>query len=151
MSWDDTEWDLAKEHDLIPGGVRQQERQDRLIPLINVVFLLLAFFIISGTFRAADTLAIEPPQAETSGSLDFESQILFMTRDGALALGKKQLSAEQAVEELARWLAKDPDGEVQIKADAQVKARDILPLLRRLSDAKITSVRLIATRRSPPQ
>jgi len=147
MTWDSTEWDLGGEQDLLSGNSRQQGRQDRLIPLINVVFLLLAFFIIAGTFRAADTLDIEPPLAETGGTLDFESQVLYMSRDGALALGNKPVGAEQAVEGLVGMLARDPDSEVQIKADARVKARDILPLLRQLSDAKITSVRLIAIRR----
>ena len=148
MSWETTDWDLSGEQDLLPGGRREQDRQDKLIPLINVVFLLLTFFIIAGTVRATDTLLVEPPQAASDGTLDAKSKILFMSRDGTLALGNKLVGADQAVEVLSGWLANDPDGEVQIKADARVKARDILPLLRRLSSAKITSVRLIATRRS---
>ena len=147
MSWEQEGWDLGGEPGLLPGSGRGQDRQDRLIPLINVVFLLLAFFIIAGTFRAADTLVIEPPVAETGGTLDPESKTLFMGRDGKLALDNQIVSADQAVERLSAWLARDPDGEVHIKADAKVTARDILPLLRQLSDAKITSVRLIAIKR----
>ena len=151
MSWQPVDITDPESGALVPESSRSQDRQDRLIPLINVVFLLLAFFIIAGTMRAADALDVEPPEAATSGSIDRESPTLVMDTQGKLALGRDQVTADQAVGRIKALLADDPDAEIHLKADARVNARDILPLLRRFSDAGISSVRLIATRKDTPQ
>lgn len=131
----------------IPVSSRDPDRQDRLIPLINIVFLLLAFMLLAGTMRAADTLEVEPPEAGTSGTIDRESLMLYLDRSGTLALGKERMGHEQAIAKAKLQLASDPDGELHIKADKSVTAAQILPLLRKCADAEITSVRLIAVRR----
>ncbi len=135
--------------EILPLAARTEERQDRLIPLVNIVFLLLAFFMIAGTIRAADTLAIEPPRAAGTGRLEPQNLTLYVSRDGALALEKRRVSINRALSDIKRWLARDPDGELEIKADRAVKAGVILPLLQRFSRAGIESVRLVAVHRAP--
>ena len=147
MNWRPIDITDADAEGIFPQNGRPQDRQDRLIPLINVVFLLLAFFIIAGTMRAADALDVQPPEAATSGSIDRESPTLVMDATGRLAVGQNQVTPDQAVARMKQWLASDPDAEIHFKADARVTARDILPLLRQFADAGIGSIRLIATRR----
>lgn len=125
------------------GGGRDEDRQDRLIPMVNLVFILLTFFLVAGTFQVADTLPVEPATANTEGALDPRSPILYMDSAGALALAKERLDMETAVTRIKTLLDRDPDAELEIKADKAVQAAAILPLLRQLKAGGITSVRLI--------
>ena len=153
MSWRDEslEWDFAGAESAadgaLPADERDTDRQDRLIPLINIVFLLLAFMLLAGTFRAADTLSVEPPQAGTSGTIDRQSLILYLDSSGDMALGKERMGVDEAILRVQIQLQKDPDGELHIKADRSVTAAQILPLLRKCADSEIMSIRLIAVRR----
>jgi len=103
MSWrdDGLEWDFTGAEfaagGALPADERDPDRQDRLIPLINIVFLLLAFMLLAGTFRAADTLSVEPPQAGTSGTIDRQSLVLYLDSSGNMALGKDRLGADEAI------------------------------------------------------
>jgi biopolymer transport protein ExbD len=146
LEWDFTGAESAADGAL-PAAERDPDRQDRLIPLINIVFLLLAFMLLTGTFRAADTLSVEPPQAGTSGTIDRQSLILYLDSSGNMALGKDRMGADEAISRVKIQLQKDPDGELHIKADRSVTAAQILPLLRKCADAEIMSIRLIAMRR----
>jgi len=136
---------------VLPMFERQPDRQDRLIPLINIVFLLLAFMLIAGTMRAADTLAVEPPETAAVGTVDRESLMLYLDSSGDLALGKDRVEVDEAISRVKIQLARDPDGELHIMADRSVTAAQILPLLRKCADSEIMSVRLIAVRRGEQQ
>lgn len=139
--------DLSGTFDFFGPPVRETDRHDRLIPMINIVFLLLTFFLVAGTFHAADTLAIDPPQMRTEGVLDANKTTLYLDRDGALAFGAHRVTQENIVATVRDWLAKDPDGELQIQADKAVPAGTILPLLYELKQAGLKNVHLIAVKR----
>jgi biopolymer transport protein ExbD len=157
VSWQDNIFELdaddaqAEGDGVLPLFERQPDRQDRLIPLINIVFLLLAFMLIAGTMRAADTLDVEPPETAAVGTVDRESLMLYLDSSGNLALGKDRVAIDEAISRVKVQLARDPDGELHIMADRSVTAARILPLLRKCADAEIMSVRLIAVRRGQKQ
>lgn len=131
-------WDVAES---------SADRHDRLIPMINIVFLLLAFFLIAGTFRAAETLTIDPPFASSEGELDAGALTVFIDADASFALAGKRVTRQRLLAEAGAWLAEHPDGELQIKADRALRAGALLPLLLDLQKAGARSVRLVANRR----
>jgi biopolymer transport protein ExbD len=133
-----------------PGGVlprrREPDRHDRLIPMINVVFLLLLFFVIAGTFRAADALRVEPPEAAGAGTFDPASLTLVVGPAGEMAFGEATVDMTGAVAGVRDWLEAHPGGDIQIKADRRVRASVVVPLLAELATAGIANIRLVAVR-----
>jgi biopolymer transport protein ExbD len=131
-----------------PLGVRPRagERHDRMIPMINVVFLLLTFFLITGTMRASDALRIEPPRLAAEGALDRQSPVLSVGADGTLYVQGRPMDGERAIAALKRALAGEAGKTLHIKADRRTPAAIILPLLRKFRDSGIEDVRLIAVK-----
>ncbi len=125
---------------------REPDRNDRLIPMINIVFLLLTFFMIAGTFHAAELLEVEPPEAESGGKLPDEGPVVLIDRAGTMAMGDERLDRETVVQRL-KAMAGDSAVAVRVKADRATEVRFVLPLLKALADAGITRVQLIAVRR----
>lgn len=132
---------------LLPSPSRSRDRSDRLIPMINVVFLLLSFFIIAGTIRVADGLAVDPPQAETHGTLQEPDAALLVKADGALVLNGVALPRKDLLMRLADLNTGQPSLIVQVKADRQTTAGIILPLLDELAQQGIERVELVAIRK----
>lgn len=145
MDFNDTFF--SDDDDIISTPKRQPDRNDRLIPMINVVFLLLTFFMIAGTIRAADSLKIEPPETTTSGTLNHNDLILYIGKEGQIALGAEQLPIIEALQRIEARLAENKEIGLQLKADKQTTALIILPILKKLSDLGLKRIELVAIRR----
>ncbi len=138
--------DPLKEADFL-AETREPDRNDRLIPMINVVFLLLTFFIVSGTFRAAEILDVEPPEVSAANN-DFQDDAptVLVARNGIIAIGDRRLSAEEAIALLKETVGEKPV-EIRVKADRGAQVGVVLPLLKKMADAGLTRIQLITVRR----
>lgn len=102
---------------------KQEEVNVNLTPLIDVVFLLLIFFMVSTTFTKETHLVVDLPEANGDAS-EIEEQILeiLITAEGHYSINGKPLVNTQA-ETLSRALKKiageQRDMPLIITADAQ--------------------------------
>lgn len=112
--------------------------QDRaIVPMINVVFLLLVFFLMTASLTPPPPLEITAPTA-TAQQIDPQPGTLHIGADGMLAYGGAMGDAARAA------LAADPpDGALPILADAAYPAADLARLLPELTALGITDIRLI--------
>lgn len=145
MDFDDTYF--PDDDDIISTPQRPPDRNDRLIPMINVVFLLLTFFMIAGTFRASDSLKIQPPETTTSGKLNNSDLVLYIGKDGNVALGSEQIAISEALQRIEARLAQNKELGLQLKADKHTTVFIILPILKKLSDLGLKHIKLVAIRR----
>lgn len=110
--------------------------QDRaIVPMINVVFLLLIFFLMSATLAPPEPFEITPPRAE-GPQTDTQPDTLYVSAEGVFAFNAVQGDAVFAA------LASH-DGVLSIRADAAWPATDLAALLPRLADVGITDIRLL--------
>jgi len=129
------------------GDKRAPDRNDRLIPMINVVFLLLTFFMVAGTIRATDAFSIKPPQAETEAPQAPNGWVLAVNEAGATALNEEEMPLSEAIASLKKAIQKTPGLHLQLKADGAVKADIILPLFKKLSDIGVQHLDIIVVRK----
>ena len=119
--------------------------KSNLTPLIDVVFLLIIFFLVSSHLARQETqLGIELPQA-TSVSLVEETPgsrvAINVLPDGKLILGSQQVPIDEVRRrlEIERQETSN-DLEVRIRTDRQLAYRHIEPLLLACARAKIWNV-----------
>jgi biopolymer transport protein ExbD len=118
---------------------RPRDDDARVLPLINVVFLLLIFFMVAGRLTASDLFQIEPPAAERGGELQRAEPTVLLAADGRLALdGTEVALADLTVQLRDRALAR-----VRLKADAGTQATRVVEVMRALHAAGIGTVRLL--------
>ena len=70
---------------------RSTVSDNNLIPMINVVFLLLIFFMVAGIVRISDPLPLRPPES-VGDNLVFAQTVLYVAADGTLMLDDTALS-----------------------------------------------------------
>lgn len=116
-----------------------------ITPLIDVVFLLLIFFMVSTTFNRESELQINLPKA-SPGSVDLPEELLeiVIAADGSFVIAGKPLtdqtpmSVQQALEDA---IADQPDQVVVLRADAETPHQAVITAMdaaRKLGISKLT-------------
>lgn len=88
----------------------RKTRSVPMTPLVDVVFLLLVFFMLSTSFVRSRSLELMLPQADGSPSVrNAESEIIqvFVASDGSIFMGEEQVNEEQLVAQLKAKVAED--------------------------------------------
>lgn len=85
--------------------------------LIDVMFLLLIFFMVSSTFREQFGIEVTLPEAETAERRESEPHELVVARDGSFYFGQQAVDAEQLRTALMDLLGADPDAPIVLRAD----------------------------------
>lgn len=110
---------------------RRSNTDINLTPLIDVVFLLLIFFMVSTTFTRETHLAIELPEAAGPvGELPVEAIEIVVGRDGRYALNGAVFTDSQ---QLGSSLLSQSDGRrdmpIAITADAQASHQAVVQVM----------------------
>jgi biopolymer transport protein ExbD len=98
-------------------------RRPRRRPLINitslidVMFLLLIFFMVSSTFREQYGIDVTLPQAETASEQDVEEHEVVVTEEGELFYGGQLVDEAGLREAMAAQLEADPESVFVLRAD----------------------------------
>ena len=129
----------------------QDEPSINLTPLIDVVFLLLIFFMVTTTFTRETRLQVNLPEAEAETlSTQSERLEIVVSRDGSFALNGQTL-VNGRVETLLRGLALESDGNldlpVVIVADSQASHQSVVTAIDAIGQAGFARLS-IATQRS---
>ena len=118
--------------------VQQPRKRDPSIALINIVFLMLIFFLIAGTIAAP--LDSDLKLVETAGLQGREPpDALVLREDGSLTFRGLQTDAEQ-------YMSNHGAGPVRIVPDRNVSALRMMELSRSLRSLGASSVTLVTQR-----
>ncbi|AHC99685.1 ExbD/TolR family protein [Leisingera methylohalidivorans] len=116
----------------------RRPRTESIVPMINVVFLLLIFFLMTSHLAQPDPFEVIPPDAAIEADpgagpvlhINAEGRIYFdgIEGDGALA----RLAAVSAGNQIP-----------QLRADARLEAKALARILRRLTAAGLSQAELV--------
>ncbi|MCG8544909.1 MAG: biopolymer transporter ExbD [Alphaproteobacteria bacterium] len=113
---------------------RPKNDDERILPLINVVFLLLIFFMLAGKLAAVDPIAVKPPRSESENPTDARELVIVMSADGRLAFDGAFIEETDLKAAVAGKLRVEPPPRVWLKADSgteSIKAIGIMEILRK--------------------
>lgn len=113
-----------------------------MTPLIDVVFLILTFFVFSLVLMVrADTLGIDLPELPSAEVADRSEVIsLVLTAEGELRLDTEPVTLDSLAERIAAAREQRPGARVLFAADAASASGDLLRVLDRLTAAGIEGV-----------
>lgn len=107
----------------------RKPRPIALIPLIDVMFVLLLFFMIAGHLEAVSPLPINLPEADSGQVLDEGPVKVSLASDGRIMINDNMFSSGTSQAELQRQLANNKERIITIKADANLEANKLVTLL----------------------
>jgi biopolymer transport protein ExbD len=121
--------------------------QINIVPMIDVIFAILTFFIMSTLFlNRTEGLPVNLPQAKTSTQQKSTRTTLTIDRQGNLFLNKNPIALEQIEAALIKQIRATGEVTVVLNADGTVTHDRVIAVMDELR--KVPSARLaIATRR----
>lgn len=132
---------------ILPPPKRSRSMDDNILPLINVVFLLLIFFVLAGAITQSAPFDITLPASQQTKARTIPGdRVLSVGANGQLGFDGDRIQPEELTTVLADWPAGHP---LQVRADSQLKARRLSALLQQLRRAGIAEVRLLTQHQSP--
>lgn len=104
----------------LPPDTENARTGVNILPMIDVIFAILAFFILSTLYLTrSEGLPINLPQSVTSAPIDQVDVTLTITSDGGLFLDDTAVSLD-ALEEEVRAIASNTPIKVTIRADESI-------------------------------
>jgi biopolymer transport protein ExbD len=125
-------------------GRRPLKGEINLVPLINVVFLLLIFFMLSSTLATPDRFDVDLPESARAQATESEPIVVMIDAGGGFAVNNAPVAIGDLEPALAAARAVAPDAAILLKADARATTADVVNVLRRARAAGIERVALAA-------
>ncbi|HIC81183.1 MAG TPA: biopolymer transporter ExbD [Kiloniellaceae bacterium] len=128
---------------------RPRNDDERILPLINIVFLLLIFFMLAGRFSATDPFQITPPQSVSEGPAATQDLVVQMAADGRLAVNGVLLDESALEAQVAQHLAAAENLQVRLKADGGAAAVQVVAVMELLREAGVERLQLLTVGTEP--
>ncbi len=122
-------------------GPRTDEESDiNLTPMLDVVFIMLIFFIVTATFIKQAGIEVIRPPAETAEQKPTVSVLIAISSTGEIWIDKKKVDASAVRAHIERLHAENPKGGLVIQADKGSKNEKLLAVLNAARAAGLTEV-----------
>ena len=120
------------------------------MPLINVVFLLLIFFMVAGQLSKTDPIKIEPPASDSDKDPGGQRVEILIAKDGRLLLGGEAVAFADLEARISDAFRGAEDKLVHLKADGAAAATDVIRVMDALKAAGAEKVKLLTSPKSAP-
>ena len=97
-----------------------------ITPLIDVIFLLLIFFMVSSTFVEQPGIELSLPQAKTSSMKRAEETIITLDKDGTIYFNADKIDKTQLYNKLAELQLKKDKKPLVLQADENVAYKTVV-------------------------
>lgn len=122
---------------------KPKQEYENLLPLVNVVFLLLIFFMVTGAFTSPEPFSIQPVIAETNKVSEPKTVTILMSAEGELAVDNEIMSIDQVIMMIQQHIQTDSLKKVQLKSDAGAEALNVVELLERLGKTDLEAIHIL--------
>ena len=122
-------------------GARADEDSDiNLTPMLDVVFIMLIFFIVTATFIKQAGIEITRPEALTATQKPTVSVLVAIGPNGDIWIDKKRVDVGAVRAHIERIHAENPKGGLVVQSDRKAKSEKLLAVLEAARAAGITEV-----------
>ena len=124
----------------------QQEEEDdiNMTPMLDIVFIMLIFFIVTSSFVKESGVDVTRPGAVTAERKERASILVAITEDGQVWIDKRPVDIRSVRANIERLHAENPQGAVVIQADKESKNGILVQVMDAARLAKVENVSIAA-------
>jgi len=127
------------------GRAREQDESEvNLTPMLDVVFIMLIFFIVTASFVKEAGIDESRPPAATAERKERGNILVAITENDQIWMDRRQVDPRSIRANIERLHAENPQGSVVIQADKNSKNGLLVQVMDAARLAGVTSVSLAA-------
>ncbi len=123
---------------------RKSESEVNLTPMLDVVFIMLIFFIVTASFVKESGIEISRPGASTAVRKEKGNILIAISANDQIWMNRRQVDPRALRANIERMHAENPQGSVIIQADKDAKTGLLVKVMDAARSAGVKSVSLAA-------
>ena len=116
-----------------------------LTPMLDVVFIMLIFFIVTSSFIKESGIEVNRPQADSASSQEKGNILIAVTADGQVWLDKQVVDVRSVRAHVERMRQEQPEGVVVVQADQDARTGLVVKVMDQARLAGVQDVVLAAS------
>ncbi|MEM8564683.1 MAG: biopolymer transporter ExbD [Pseudomonadota bacterium] len=120
----------------------EDEAQIDLTPMLDVVFIMLIFFIVTAVFIKEAGVEVNRPEASTSDPVDNVNILVAVNANNEIWMDKRRIDERAVRANIERLHAENPKGAVVIQADNKSSTETVVAVLDAAREAGVYNVSL---------
>ena len=125
--------------------VAEEEEGIDITPMMDIVFIMLIFFIVTASFVKETGVDVNRPSASTAEKKTAASILVAITENNDVWIDKRMVDVRAVSANIKRMLAENPKGSVVVQADKNSKNGVLVQVLDQAKLAGATNVAVSAT------
>jgi biopolymer transport protein ExbD len=125
---------------------QEEEASIDLTPLMDIVFIMLIFFIVTTSFLKESGVDISRPSANTAERKERGNILIAITANDEVWIDKRRVDIRAVRANVERLKAENPEGSVVIQADKESKNGLLVQVMDQARLAGVANVSIAATK-----
>jgi biopolymer transport protein ExbD len=122
------------------ASMQEEENEINLTPMLDVVFIMLIFFIVTATFIKEAGIQVERPDTVTADSQDDASILIAISPNDDIWIDRQKRDPRAVRSLLERLHAENPKGSIVIQADEESTHATLVVVMEAAKGAGVTNV-----------
>ena len=126
--------------------LQEQEEQEEInmTPMLDVVFILLIFFIVTASFVKEAGIEVNRPEAATAVKKERANILVAISDKGEIWINKRRVDERAVQANIERLKAENPQGTVVIQADKKATTDTLIKVMDAARAAGVFDVSIAA-------
>jgi len=122
----------------------EEESNIDITPMLDVVFIMLIFFIVTATFIKESGIEVNRPSAATATKQEKANILVAIGANNQIWIDRRQVDIRSVRPNIERLHAENPQGSVVIQADKESKTDTLIQVMDAARSAGVFNVSIAA-------
>ncbi|MDH3893554.1 MAG: biopolymer transporter ExbD [Chromatiales bacterium] len=123
---------------------QQEESEINITPMLDVVFIMLIFFIVTASFVKEAGIDVNRPDAQTAQKKEKANILIAISANNEIWIDRRQVDPRAVRANIERLHAENPQGTVVIQADKEAKTETLIQVMDSARQAGVYDVAIAA-------
>jgi biopolymer transport protein ExbD len=123
---------------------QEEESEINITPMLDVVFIMLIFFIVTATFVKEAGIDVNRPDAATATKQEKANILIAISANDTIWIDRRQVDIRSVRPNIERLHAENPQGSVVIQADKESKTDTLIQVMDASRQAGVYNVSIAA-------
>ncbi len=127
---------------------RTDDSDVNVTPLLDIVFIMLIFFIVTATFIKEPGVQVTRPEAQTAEDQRLVSILVAIDSNNTIWINRKEVPVEGVRIAVERLRRENPRGSAVVQSDGRAHSQYLVEVLEQIRAAGVQDVVAVSTRKS---
>jgi biopolymer transport protein ExbD len=119
---------------------QEEETEINMTPMLDIVFIMLIFFIVTAVFVKEAGISVLKPEAETARKLPQVSVMIAVTSDDEIWINREPTDIDALRTTVEKLYAENPKGTIAIQGDDEADAVLVMKVYDAVRDAGVDKI-----------